>query len=169
MWTEGGSGGKQGDSRNFFRGRSLNSKLEQRSLENKLYKFQELKKLQVTLSGVISYFRLYFPASFDLSKHIKDVCLISFILISFSHSVVYNSLQPHVLEPTRLLSPWNFPDKNTGVGSHSLLQGIFQTQRLGLLYCRQILYHLSHQRSPILVSLGFSIAFSIYPALNNDC
>ena len=40
--------------------------------------------------------------------------------------------------------------KNTGVGSLSLLQGIFPTQELnrGLLHCRQILYHLSHQRSP---------------------
>ena len=37
--------------------------------------------------------------------------------------------------------------KNTGVGCHSLLQGIFTTQRsnLGLLHCRQILYHLCHQ------------------------
>ena len=40
--------------------------------------------------------------------------------------------------------------KNTGVGSLSLLQGIFPTQELsyGLLYCRQILYQLSHQGSP---------------------
>ena len=38
------------------------------------------------------------------------------------------------------------PGKNTGVGSHSLLQVIFPTQRwnLGLLHCRQILYSLSH-------------------------
>ena len=37
-----------------------------------------------------------------------------------------------------------------GVGFHSLLQGIFPTQgsNLGLLHCRQILYHLSHQGSP---------------------
>jgi len=42
------------------------------------------------------------------------------------------------------------PKKNTGVGSHSLLQGIFPTQRssLSLLHCRQIFYHLSHQGSP---------------------
>ena len=35
-------------------------------------------------------------------------------------------------------------------GHCSLLQGIFPTQRLnlGLLHCRQILYHLSHQGSP---------------------
>ena len=40
--------------------------------------------------------------------------------------------------------------KNTGVGSLSLLQGIFPTQglNLGLLHCSQILYHLSHQGIP---------------------
>ena len=42
------------------------------------------------------------------------------------------------------------PGKNTGVGCHALLQGIFPTQRLnpGLPHCRQILYHLSHQGNP---------------------
>ena len=51
--------------------------------------------------------------------------------------------------PARLFCPWNSPGKNTRVGSHSLLQGIFLTQGLnpGLLYCRQILYPLSHQGS----------------------
>ena len=39
-----------------------------------------------------------------------------------------NSLGPHVLYPTRLLSLWDFPGKNTGAGCHFLLQGIFQTQ-----------------------------------------
>ena len=50
----------------------------------------------------------------------------------------------------RLLCPWNSPGKNTGVGSHSILQGIFPTQgsNLGLPHCRQILYHLSHQGNP---------------------
>ena len=38
------------------------------------------------------------------------------------------TLQPHELEPARLLCPWDFPGKNTGVGSHFLLQGIFLTQ-----------------------------------------
>ena len=43
-------------------------------------------------------------------------------------------------------SPWNSLGQNTGVGSHSFLQGIFPTQGLnpGLLHCKQILYHLSH-------------------------
>ena len=41
-----------------------------------------------------------------------------------------------------LYSPWNFLGQNTGVGSLSLLQWIFLTQKLneGLLLCRQILY-----------------------------
>ena len=49
-----------------------------------------------------------------------------------------------------LLCPWNSPGKNSGVGSHSLLQGIFPTWGLNpsLLHCKQILYHLSHQRNP---------------------
>ena len=44
-----------------------------------------------------------------------------------------------------LLCPWDSPGKNTGVGCHALLQGIFPTQRLdpSLLHCRQVLYHLS--------------------------
>ena len=63
-----------------------------------------------------------------------------------SSSVVSSCLWPHGLYPTRLLRPWDSPGKNTGVGSHSLLQGIFPTQGLnaGLLHCRQILYCLSH-------------------------
>ena len=47
----------------------------------------------------------------------------------------------------QLLCPWDFPGKNTGLGCHFLLQGIFPAQgsNLGLPHCRQILYHLSHQ------------------------
>ena len=62
-----------------------------------------------------------------------------------SCSVMSNSLWPH-----GLYSPWNSPGQNTGVGSLSLLQGIFSTQGLnpGLLHCRQILYQLSHKGSP---------------------
>ena len=43
--------------------------------------------------------------------------------------------------------PWNPPSQNTGVGSLSILQGIFLTQELnrGLLHCRQILYQLSYR------------------------
>ena len=46
-------------------------------------------------------------------------------------------------------TPWNSPGQKTGVGSLSLLQGIFPTQRSnpGLPHCRQILYQLSHKGS----------------------
>ena len=48
-------------------------------------------------------------------------------------------------------APWNSPGKNTGVGCHALLQGIFLTQgsNPGLLHFGKILYHLSHQGSPV--------------------
>ena len=55
-------------------------------------------------------------------------------------------LQPHGLQPTSLLCPWDSPDKNTEVGSHFLLQGIFPTQGSNQVSCvsctgRQILHH----------------------------
>ena len=61
-----------------------------------------------------------------------------------------DSLRPHGLS-----SPWNSPGQNTGVGSLSLLQGIFPTQgwNPGLLHCRQILYQLSHQGSLFLLKI----------------
>ena len=70
-------------------------------------------------------------------------------------SVVSDSLWPH-----GLYSPWNSPGQNTGVGSHSLLQGIFPTQgsNPGLPHCRWILYQLSHQGSPII-----TVSLSICP------
>ena len=64
---------------------------------------------------------------------------------SESCSVVSDSLRPH-----ELYSPWNSPGQNTGVGTLSLLQGIFSTQGLNpdLPHCRRILYQLSHKGSP---------------------
>ena len=40
----------------------------------------------------------------------------------WSRSVVSDSLRPHGLQPTRLLCPWDFPGKSTGVGCHCLLR-----------------------------------------------
>ena len=53
--------------------------------------------------------------------------------------------------PGRLLHPWDSPGKSTGVGCHFLLQMIYLTQGLNpdLPHCRKMLYHLSHQGSPI--------------------
>ena len=57
------------------------------------------------------------------------------------------------LPPHGLYSPWNSPGQDTGVGSYSLVQGIFPTQESnpGLPHCGRILYQLSHQGSPILL------------------
>ena len=68
-------------------------------------------------------------------------------------SVMSDSLPPYGLQLARLLSPWNSPSKNTGVGYHALLQSSFLTQGLklhllNLLHCRKILYPLSHLGSP---------------------
>ena len=62
-----------------------------------------------------------------------------------SYSVVSNSLLPH-----DLYSPENSPGQNNGVGSLSLLQGVFSTQgsNPALPHCRQILYQLCHRGSP---------------------
>ena len=48
--------------------------------------------------------------------------------MNVSCSVMSDSLQPHELLPARFFSTRNSPCKNTGVGSHSFLQGIFLTQ-----------------------------------------
>ena len=64
-------------------------------------------------------------------------------------------LQPHGLQPTSILCPWDFPGKSTGVDCHFFLQGIVPTQKsnLGLLHCRQILYQLSCEGSPPFLNL----------------
>ena len=46
----------------------------------------------------------------------------------WSRSVVSNSSRPHGLQPTRLLRPWDFPGKSTGVGCHCLLRRVFILQ-----------------------------------------
>ena len=65
---------------------------------------------------------------------------------SESHSVMSNSLWPR-----GLYSLWNSPGQNTGVGSRSLLQGIFPTQgsNPGLLHCKRILYQLATSEAKI--------------------
>ena len=75
-----------------------------------------------------------------------------------------DSFQPHGLQPAKLLHPWDFPGKSTGVGCQFLLQEIFQTQglNLGLVHCRQMLYHLRPQGSPIFAVLRMgNMAFGI--------
>ena len=90
-----------------------------------------------------------------LTSYTGVVCLLQLMnyCVCVSHSVVSNSLQPHGLQPTRLLGPWDFPGKSTGVDCHFLLQEIVPTQGsnqyiLHLLHWQAESFPLSHLRSP---------------------
>ena len=82
------------------------------------------------LSRTCEYNKLYFHEPLLwLPLWLHQCC----VLIHFSCVPL---LWPYVLNPTRLLCPWDFPGKNTGVGCHLLLQGIFPTQQASLhLFC----------------------------------
>ena len=84
---------------------------------------------------------------------------------SDSRSVVSDSLWPH-----GLYSPWNSPAQNTGVGSLSLLQGIFPTQgsNPGLPHCRRILYQLSHQGISRILERSLSLLQQIFPTQESN-
>ena len=66
--------------------------------------------------------------------------------------------------PHGLYSPWNSPGQDTGVGSLSLLQGIFPTQGLntGFRHCRRILYQLSHKGSPYTLNVQVKLLSPIW-------
>ena len=87
-------------------------------------------------------------AQVSLFLFIFGICLLC-ESVSVSHSVVSDFVTPWTVA-CRQLCLWDSPGKNTGVGSHSFLQGIFliQGSNPGLRHCRQTLYHLSHQGSP---------------------
>ena len=82
----------------------------------------------------------WFTYCWSLAWRILNITLLACESESENHSVVSNSLWLHGLH-----GPWNSPGQNTGLGSLSLLQGIFPTQGLnpGPPHCRQILYQLS--------------------------
>ena len=85
---------------------------------------------------------------------------------SESCSVVSDSFQTH-----GLFSLWNSPGQNTGVGSLSLLQGIFPTQgsNPSRSHCRWILYQLNHRGSPrILEWVAYSLLQWIFPTRESN-
>ena len=77
------------------------------------------------------------------------------------------TLQPYGLQPMRLFCPWDSPGKNTGVGCHALLQGIFPTQAsnpcfLCLLHCKWVLYSQCHLGSLYIHAHIYFFHVSIY-------
>ena len=106
----------------------------------------EWKCPKIKIMAMVDYHCTYSTNHWTVHLNWVNCILCEFHLSeSKSHSVVSDSLRPHELP-----SPCNFPGQNTGMGSLSLLQGIFPTQELnwGLLHCRGILYQLSYQGSP---------------------
>ena len=75
-----------------------------------------------------------------------DAMISIFWMLSFKPAF---SLSCIIFIKRLFLCPWDSPGRNTGVGCHVRPQGILPTQglNLGLLHCRRILYHLSHQQS----------------------
>ena len=93
-------------------------------------------------------------------NHLKIYLLVK--VKSERRSVVSDSLRPHGLQ-----RPWNSPGQTTGVGSLSLLQGIFPTQ--SLLNCRWTLYQLRYPGSHLLFKIqGYFIISEIGGNLYNN-
>ena len=76
--------------------------------------------IQVLQTDYSSFFPPLLHSRFSLVIYFIPACKVA--------SVVFNFLWPYGLCPSRLLCPWGSPGKNTGVGCHGLLQGIFPTQ-----------------------------------------
>ena len=114
-----------------------------------------IKAERIQLLGDIGFWREW--KEYKPDSGLDSSSLIKCERVSESLSVMSDSLRPH-----GPYSPWNSPGQNTGVGSLSLLQGIFPTQgsNPGLPHCRRILYQLSHNAGTnhsTAVSLNFQI------------
>ena len=126
------------------------------------------QKIQKTTSSHQLWTRWLFISVHKLQTHILPISIFLFFpgLIFFCNSLIPDFIVLNLWKSlscvwffatpwtvARLLCPWNSPSKNTAVGCHFLLQGIFPTRgwNPGLLYYRQILYHLGHQGSQTLL------------------
>ena len=91
-----------------------------------------------------------------------------------SHSVVSNSLPPPWTVAHQALLSMDFPGKNTGVGCHCLLQGIFPTQGsnpslLFLLHCRRILHCWAIRKAPVLLPISTAFQNSCCSQISCPC
>ena len=79
-------------------------------------------------NSLFSYLSMLFTSLFRVETYhhhvIKHLSHVVTKLLQSCLTLYY----PHELQPPRHLCQWGFPGKNTGVGCHSLLQGIFPTQ-----------------------------------------
>ena len=124
------------------------------------------------LSSLTFIKRLFSSSSLSAIRVVSS----AYLMLSGLVSIESNSFQPHGLQPARLLCSWNSPGKNTRVGCHALLQGIFPTQGSNLhLFCslhwQTDSIPLSHQRSPInyWVDQKDHLCFSTTPLVEQHC
>ena len=104
--------------------------------------------------GSLSLLQQIFPTQ-EMNRGLLH-CRRTIYQLSYQGSLKFESesesplVRSDSLWPHELYSPWNSLGQNTGVGTLSLLQGIFTTQgsNPGLLHFRRILYQLSHKGSP---------------------
>ena len=98
--------------------------------------------------GFTSAFSILGDLGQCLSLHTQALASVLQAFFSLlSHSVMSDFCNSMVYSPPGSFVHGDSPGKSIGVGFHALLQGIFPTQgsNPGLLHCRQIFYHLSHQ------------------------
>ena len=91
---------------------------------------------------------IFFPFTGMIRKQLRFLDLLRKGAVKVKVAQSY----PTLCDPMELYSPWNTLGQNTGVGSLSLLQGIFPTQgsNSGPSHCRATLYQLGHKGSPDL-------------------
>ena len=105
--------------------RVLTTRFQQNSLIESFFTSQHILVYYLTISKVCFFF--------DVDHFLRVVIEVVIIYI-WMCSVMFDSLKPHGLKPIRLLHLWDFPGKNTGMGCHFLLQGIFQIQGSNLCF-----------------------------------
>ena len=75
----------------------------------------------------------------NISIHNKMMAIIKRLSVLYvympSCSVISKSLQPHGLQPARLICPWKFSGRNTGLDCHFLLMGIVPTREQTCVFC----------------------------------
>ena len=103
----------------------------------------------------------------DYTVHeILQARILEWVAFPFSKGSSQPRIEPrsHALQMDSLPAEPQGKPKNTGVGSLSLLQGIFPIQEVnwGILHCRQILYQLSYQGNNLCPSIGKWINKTLY-------
>ena len=112
----------------------------------------QIKKLRKRMQTVFTAKAEYEPRPYcSIAGAFNQPTLLSAIC-----SVTQTLLWLHGLQPARLLCPWGFPGRNTGMGCHFLLQRIFMTQGLnqGLLHWQADSLPLSYLGSLFCYPLG---------------